>query len=286
MLNNIFRNAVINIVKKEIMDSIRNKWFILITLIFLVLVVLISYVDSYGQSWGSLGAMISLGLMSVVHYFVPIIGLMLGYGAIVGEVESGSMSSLLSQSVTRTEIILGKFFGRGLLLASSIVIGFGIGAIAIAVNISDVDYFDYFIFVGATILLGLVFFTIGLFLSPLFKKRYTAIGGSIFIWVLYALIWPIIMSIILFTVVVDINLIVSGGELPEISIPIWYEAIDLFSPITAYTKLVSLTVAPVSSLEGAFLYSVNNPGLMAGILLVWIAVFLFLGFLGFRRKDI
>ena len=53
------------------------------------------------------------GMTELGSFLIPIIAFMLGYATIIGEIERGSMSSLLSLSATRFEIVVGKFLGLG-----------------------------------------------------------------------------------------------------------------------------------------------------------------------------
>ena len=163
-------NPIFNIAKKEIMDNIRNKWIILISIIFASLAILVSYAGSMGQGWQNLVFTV-IGMLALVQILIPIIGLMLGYAAIVGEIERGSMNSLLSLPVTRFEIIVGKFLGLGAVLTSTIIFGFGVAGIIIAVNLPSVNYAGYLIFIGATISIGLVFLSLSLLFSSFFKRR-------------------------------------------------------------------------------------------------------------------
>ena len=163
-------NSIFIIAKKEIMDNIRNKWIITMSIIFALLTLVTSYFGSiFSTGWQDLGATIS-GMMSLVQFLIPIIALILGYASIIGEIERGSMSALLSQSITRLEILLGKFIGLGSILAFTIIIGFGVAGIVIALNVPDVNFINYLIFIGSTILIGLVFLSISLFFSTIFKN--------------------------------------------------------------------------------------------------------------------
>ena len=136
--------AIFSIAKKEFIDNFRNKWIIIISIIFAILVVIISYFGSqgFGQDWSPLEDTIS-GLEGIVTLIIPIISLMLGYAAIVGEIEKGSMSSLLALSVNRCEIVIGKFLGLGSVICSTILIGFGISGIIIDINVPSSDYMPY-----------------------------------------------------------------------------------------------------------------------------------------------
>ena len=80
-------NPIFIVAKKEIMDNIRNKWIILVTVLFAALTLLASYAGSiFSEGWQDFE--ITVGAMSgLVQIFISIIGLMLGYAAIVGEIE-------------------------------------------------------------------------------------------------------------------------------------------------------------------------------------------------------
>ena len=276
-------NSIFSIAKKEILDNVRNKWIIVLTIIFASLALVVSYFGSiFSQGWQNFGATIS-GMMSLVQFLIPIIGLMLGYAAIIGEIEKGSMSSLLSLPANRLEIILGKFFGLGSILSFTTLIGFGVAGIAIAANVADVNYADYLVFIGATILLGLVFLSLSLFFSSIFKKRSTAMGGAILLWFLFNMILPLVFVGIMIASSGIENIISSGG------FPDWYHALELFNPLSVYSALISLTVGPVSTMQGAFSMSYPSfysSGLMASILILWIVSFLLLAFWRFDRRDV
>jgi Cu-processing system permease protein len=278
-------NVILSIAKKEIMDNIRNKWIILVSVMFALLTLVVSYFGSLAsRGWQDLGLTIS-GMASLVTFLVPIIALMLAYAAIIGEIERGSMNSLLSLSATRFEIIIGKFLGLAGVLCFTIFIGFGAAGLMIAANVSNVNYADYGIFIGATMLLGLVFLSVALFFSTIFNKRSTAMGGAIFLWFLFNIILPIVFVGLLMTTI-DITQFVQGNT---INVPDWYNAVNLFNPISVYSSLLTTAIGPVSSMNASSQIpapSWYSSGLLIGVLLAWIMVFFVLAVWRFQRKDI
>ena len=278
-------NSIFIIAKKEIMDNIRNKWIIVLSFIFALLTLVTSYFGSiFSTGWQDLGATIS-GMMSLVQFLIPIIALILGYAAIIGEIERGSMSALLSQPITRLEILLGKFIGLGSILAFTIIIGFGVAGIVIAFNVPDVNFINYLIFIGSTILIGLVFLSISLFFSTIFKKRTTAIGSAIFLWFLFNMILPMIFLGVLFAVVglEKGAAILSGLQ----NAPLWYYLISLLNPLSIYGTFnilaldISMQPGTISSFPDFF-----SGGLMILLMIVWIIFFQFLAYWRFNKKDI
>jgi Cu-processing system permease protein len=273
-------NSIFIIAKKEVMDNIRNKWIIVLSFIFALLTLVTSYFGSiFSTGWQDLGATIS-GMMSLVQFLIPIIALILGYAAIIGEIERGSMSALLSQPITRLEILLGKFIGLGSILAFTIIIGFGVAGIVIAFNVPDVNFINYLIFIGSTILIGLVFLSISLFFSTIFKKRTTAIGGAIFLWFLFNMILPMIFVGVLVASVGIENLM--SGELPS-----WYYILTLSSPLSAYTtfNILALHITLQSEIISSF-PKFFSAELMILLLLLWIIIFLLLAYWRFNKREI
>lgn len=276
-------NVIYSVAKKEIMDNIRNKWIILVSVMFAVLTIVVSYFGSMqSQGWQDLGLTIS-GMASLVTFLVPIIALMLAYATIIGEIERGSMNSLLSLSINRYEIIIGKFLGLGGVLCFTILVGFGTAGLIIAANVPNVNYVDYGVFIGATMLLGLVFLSIALCFSTVFTKRSTAMGGAIFLWFLFNIILPIVFVGLLITSV-DFNQVI---EQQTFVVPEWYHVLNLVNPTSVYSSILSSAIGPISSANVEIpLPSWYSAEFLVGVLFLWVFVFFFIGLWRFQRKDI
>ena len=151
--------SIFTISKKEFMDNIRNKWIILLTVIFVLLIIISSYLaggqagsdNIFGNMQNSVLAL--LGISSII---IPLIAIVLGCLTISGEAESGSLNVVLSYPVSRLEVLLGKFFGLGFVLIFSIILGFGIGGIIIATTYGGEEAVGYLAFIGLSIILGFI----------------------------------------------------------------------------------------------------------------------------------
>jgi len=275
----ILRNPIILIAKKEIMDCIRNFWIITITAIFVLLTLIESYFGSvFSTGWHDFGATISFMMLSV-EWIVPILAFMLGYAAIIGEIERGSMSALLSMPINRVEIVFGKFLGLGGVLSLSILLGFGSAGAIIGIMIPNANYGEYLSFILSTVLYGIVYLSVAIFFSTLFKKRSTALGGAIFLWFFFNMILPLVL----------LGIAVAGKALPDIingNVPDWYYVLQLINPTSVYSALVSLNVGLdlMGTVEKYPAFYTTE--LLVTVLIIWITVFLILTFWRFRRKDI
>jgi Cu-processing system permease protein len=278
-------SIIYSIAKKEIMDNVRNKWIILVAAMFAILTLVVSYFGSLGTSgWQNLGNTIS-GMTELGSFLISIVAFMLGYATIIGEIERGSMSAMLSLSANRFEIVVGKWLGLGAVLCFTILVGYGFAGLLIALNVSNVDILEYLAFIGLTMLFGLVFLTVAICFSTIFAKRSTALGGAIFLWFLFNIILPIVFVGLLMTTI-DFSEITMTST---ITAPDWYFVLNLFNPISVYSTLITLAIGPVQTSTGSGF--IPNPswystGLLLTILVVWIIVFFILAVWRFQRKDI
>src|SRR5690606_9077874 len=122
---------LLTVAGKEFRDRIRNRWVLAVALIFTVFALVITFFG--GAQQGSIGfrsiEFVIASLVSLVIYLIPLIALLLGFDAIVGERERGSLNLLLSMPISRLELLLGKYLGLASALVLSIIIGFGLVAL-------------------------------------------------------------------------------------------------------------------------------------------------------------
>ena len=76
---------IVSIAKKEFMDNLRNNWIMILTILFVILTLVISFVSG-GGSFGDVQITV-VGLLAISSLIVPIIAIMLGYDTISGETE-------------------------------------------------------------------------------------------------------------------------------------------------------------------------------------------------------
>jgi Cu-processing system permease protein len=118
-------------------------------------------------------------LVSLVIYLIPLIALLLGFDAIVGERERGSLDLLLSLPITRLELLLGKYLGLAAALALSTLAGFGLVAVLLYQQFSWAGLYHYGGFMLSSVLLGLAFLSLAVLLSVLARDRTRASGLAI-----------------------------------------------------------------------------------------------------------
>ncbi|HKB86265.1 MAG TPA: ABC transporter permease subunit [Ignavibacteriaceae bacterium] len=177
------------IAQKEILFSLRNKWFLIYTIIFAILSLGLSLIGLSGlENYGVSGfGRTTASLINMIILFVPLMGLTLGAMSIAYERERGTLLYILAQPVSYLEVIMGKFFGLGVSILVSLVLGFGLSGLIIGVKGGTADLQGYMLFIMLTFLLANVNLAIGMFISGYFRKYDTALGVSIFVWLFFVI---------------------------------------------------------------------------------------------------
>ena len=180
---------------KEFWDRIRNRWVLAVALVFTVFALAIAYFG--GAQQGAVGfrsiEFTIASLVSLVIYLIPLIALILGFDAIVGERERGSLDLLLSMPITRFELLLGKYLGLAAALAFSTVAGFGLVAIVLATQLNLGALFHYFGFMLSSVLLGMAFLSLAVMVSVFAADRTRASGMAIALWFFFVLVFDLLL---------------------------------------------------------------------------------------------
>ena len=252
------------IATKEFRDRIRNRWVIAVAIIFTAFALAITYFGSAQQ--GEVGIrnieVTIASLVSLVIYLIPLIALILGYDAIVGERERGSLDLLLSMPITRLELILGKFLGLSAALASATLAGFGLVGIMLAYQINLEALYHYIGFMISAILLGMVFLSLAVMVSVISKDRARASGGAISVWFLFVLVYDLILLGLL---------VLSGGSFGEAFFPL----LLLLNPADVFRILNIFSTDDLKVFYGlatVFPTSLSSPWLLGFVMLTWIAM--------------
>lgn len=180
-LQNVFILA-----QKELRDAQRNRWFLLYALAFAGLSLALAWLALRGAgNYGLAGfGRTSASLINLILLIVPLMGLTLGALGLAGEREQGTLLYLLAQPINQTELLLGKTIGLGLALIAALALGFGLTALFIAANGGGADIGIYLALLGLASLLALASLSVGLLISALTGRGATAVGLSLFLWLL------------------------------------------------------------------------------------------------------
>lgn len=251
--------------RKELRDAIRNRWFLIYSAAFAVLAMSVSWLSLAGaDQYGFAGFnQTAAGLVNLIMLIVPLMALQTGAGSVASERERGTLAQLLSMSVSRSEVLTGKFAGLSLALVTALALGFGLSGIIISINGGTGGMASYLVLVGLATLLTLAMLSVGLLVSVLSRKSSAAVGIAIVVWLALAFAG-------------DLGLM---GSAIVFRLHLWpLFALALANPLEVFKMAVLAgTHASLDTLGPVGRYAVENYGrgiwvIFAGTLAAWIAL--------------
>jgi len=135
----------------------------------------------------------SLDLTLVYKIVISLLALFFGFDAISGEKERGTLKIILSQNVSRFKVILGKYLGRLLTLATILIVSLLLSFLILITHSASLSLMDWLrlAFFGLfTLLYVSIFLGFGLLISSLTKKRSSSLLFSLTVWVAFVIILP------------------------------------------------------------------------------------------------
>ena len=260
---------------KEFWDRIRNRWVLAVAVVFTVFALAIAYFG--GAQQGAVGfrsiEFTIASLVSLVIYLIPLIALVLGFDAIVGERERGSLDLLLSMPITRFELLLGKYLGLAAALAFSTIAGFGLVAVVLSTQLEINALLHYFGFMLSSVLLGMAFLSLAVMVSVFAADRTRASGMAIALWFFFVLVFDLLLLG---------ALVVTGGQYGGEAFPY----LLLANPADVFRVLNIFSLEDVRTLYGlatVFPPALAEPWLLGLVMLAWIAAPLAVATWRFRK---
>jgi Cu-processing system permease protein len=266
---------------KEFRDGLRNRWVAATVLLLGGLALALSLVGTAPAGAVRASALetavISLSSLSV--YLLPLMALMLAFDALVGELERGTMALLLTYPVQRWQVVIGKFLGHSLILATAILLGYG-GAALASVAGADFDvtgWAAYAAMMGSSLLLGMAFVALAYLVSALTRERATAAGMAVGLWMLFVVIYDLLLLGVL---LLDQQHWISPGS---------FSVLLLASPADVY-RILNLAaygdIARLTGVSGVSAAAGSNVTVLLLILTAWVLLPLLATVRLFQRREL
>ena len=164
------------LIAHEFMERTRDRWVLVVSLLFALLAMATAL---YGRGLEEeAAALTGPSLVTLISLLVPLVGLVLGHDAVVGERERNTLGLLLSLPTNAYEVMAGKFLGR--LAALTLATGLGLGlAILVAADGQGAVLAAFFF---PMLILGAAFLSLGMFLSAVLPRQSTVAGVAVGLW--------------------------------------------------------------------------------------------------------
>lgn len=223
--------AISTIAEKEARSHVQNLWFpIAALLLFLLHLGLAKIGFSFMGSEGQIDTRATvLSLIHLQMYLVPLLAFILSYGGILAERELGTYDLLLAYPLSYRDILIGKWLGYSAIFALALLLGMG-GA-SFFLHPLGISWLALGQLMALGLLLGVVFNSLGLLLSTLFRDRTTVIASCIVLWIAFVFLLD------LGTVAL---LVLTEGDIPDALI----QSMLLCNPVGVFRIAAITTLLP------------------------------------------
>ncbi|MFW5911800.1 MAG: ABC transporter permease [Halolamina sp.] len=224
------------VARKDFRDAVRSRWLWVLS----ALSILVFAGAAVGRLYvGGGSQQESTAILRTFLFFlkqgtailIPLTALVIAYGSITRERESGTIKLLLSLPHSRDDVVLGKFLGRSAVVTLPVLIGFFVALLALLPAAAGLDILTYVEFALLTALLGVVFVGIAIGVSAAARTNQQAIVGAGGLFAVFWFLWNFVVS--------GVNR--AATDLLGLSTPQQYQlrlALKLLNPIQAYKTLV------------------------------------------------
>jgi ABC-2 type transport system permease protein len=271
------------VARKEFRDGLRSRLVWVLVAVFGLLAVGSSYYFAEVAPPGGEGDPTTVAVLVSMAFPViivlPVVATMVGYKAVVGERESGSLRFLLGLPHSRRDVLLGKFVGRTGVVTVSLAAGLLVGGLTLAVLLGGFAVVDYLLFALVTVLLGATFVSVAVTFSTVVRSSSVATAAAIALVLLFVFLWELLVSLVR----------IVGQELglyaPADGVPPAIQFLSAANPTNAFLNAVTAVVETGGeSTADAPVYLQDWFGFI--VLLAWLVVPLGVALHRFQRTDL
>lgn len=263
---------------EEYRRALETRWLFAFTALFALLVLGLSYFGlAQSREVGFQGfSRVTLSLMNLVLFLVPLTGLVVGVGSVAGG--GDALPLLLAQPVSRGEVLIGKYLGLCAALTVAQALGFGGGGVVVAFQAGSEQIAGFAALTALSFLLGCLSLSAALCIASLFPDRLRALSMALFLWLLMVVLYDV--------AVLGTTAILRGLPLQAVLIPAL-----LANPVDLVRILITIAVGsgalfgPTSAVLVQFFGGTGGALLALGVLAVETVVPLIVALRIFRRRD-
>ena len=266
------------VAREEYRRALETRWLFGFAALFAAFVLGFSFFGlAQGREVGFQGfARVTLSLLNLVLFMVPLTGLTLGVTSITGSGET--LPLLLAQPVTRSEVLAGKFIGLAAALGVAQALGFGGGGLVVALNAGADQVPGFLALTGLSLLLGWLNLAAALLIGTIWTDRLKAMSAALLLWLLMVVAYDLL--------VLGATAVLRGLPLEAVLFPaMLLNPVDLVRVLTTLAVGSGALFGPTSAVLMRMFGSAGGVAVGLGTILLETAVPLALARYLFRRRD-
>ena len=266
------------VAREEFRVALEGRWLFGFAALLTALVLGLSFFGlAQAREVGFQGfARVTLSLMNLVLFVVPLAGLLLGVTSLTGS--SGTLPLLLAQPVSRAEVLLGKLAGLGAALTLVQLVGFGGGGLVVALNAGADQAGAFAVLAGLSVALGWLTIATALLIAVTWPDRLRATATALLLWLLMVVAYDL--------AVLGATTLLRGLPLQSVLFPaLLVNPVDLARVLTTLAVGSGAMFGPTSAVLMKMFGSGTGIALGVTVLVVETLVPAALAVRMFRRRD-
>ncbi|WP_336035436.1 ABC transporter permease [Halobacterium yunchengense] len=256
---------------REYRLAVRRRWAVGVAVLFALFSASLVFLGGSGVGPARVDAVLA-SFAQVGVYLVPLAALAVGYDAVVGADESGSLELLAALPLSSASVVVGKYLGRAAALGGGMLVGFAVGG-ALLVRYAGASALGaYAAVVLSAVAAALAFLAVSVLASTLAGEKTHALGAVLATWVWFVLVHDL----------------AALGLVATLDLPQWaVSAAVLLNPADLFRVLV-LSGIPTTAggIAGVLETASLEPTALAAALAAWTAVPLAAAVAAFRRRSL
>ncbi len=171
----------------------RNRWVVFFAGLFAVLTLAIAWFGMVTSGYAGFQdfTRTAASIVNLGAFLIPLLALLLGVFSFLSAPEY--LELLVTQPISRSRLLLGKFLGLLLTVLSASLLGFGLPGVVISLVIGVQGAADYLLVVLYSCLLATVFTGLSMLIALIGRRRQVALGVALGVWVFYELVYGLLM---------------------------------------------------------------------------------------------
>lgn len=181
------------IARQELTLNRRNRWVVSFAVLYCILTFLLSLFGMVTSGYSGLQDFVrtSVSVVNLSGFVVPLFALLLGVFSFLSHREH--LELMVTQPISRGQVILGKYLGLLLTVVGATLLGLGVPGIVFSLVIGVEGAAEYAVIVALALVLSMIFTGLAVLIALLSDRQQIALGISVGVWLFFEVFYGLAM---------------------------------------------------------------------------------------------